>query len=415
MYHHRANGIVARPPRWNTFMLPITVWGLALGQALLITGNILLISVNALVGQRLAPDAQLATLPVALQFIGIMAATLPAAQLMRVMGRKTGFFVGNLIGVTGGVLACVALQRASFGYFCLSTTLLGIAIGVAQQYRFAATEACSPAARANAISLVMGGGVLAAILGPKLAVWSAAIWPQPEFIGAFAVVTALYVANMFLIMTLQLPAPTEEERAGAVRSYRVLMMQPKLVTAIVAAAIGYGVMILVMTATPIAMHSHHHAFPDTASVIQWHVLGMFLPSFFTGRLIARWGEVAIIQTGCLLLALCVVLAQIGVAYWHFWFSLVVLGLGWNFTFIGATSLLTTTYRPAEKAKVQGLNDFLVFGFSAFGSLLAGQMQAWVGWKLLNLSMIPAISLAILAVWYSNRSSRGATDAAGTSP
>ncbi len=386
-------------------MLPLTVWGLALGQALLITGNILLISVNALIGQRLAPHQELATLPVAVQFLGLMAATLPAAQIMRLMGRKFGFLIGNLIGLAGGLLACFAIARENFVLFCISTTLLGIAIGISQQYRFAATEACSPQDRPRAISLVMAGGVLAAILGPNLAVWSNKFWPQPEFLGAFAALVALYGLNLLLIASLPLPQPTLEEQTGASRSYGELFRQPKLFTAIVAGAIGYGVIILVMTATPIAMHHHAHDFRNTASVIQWHVLGMFLPSFFTGRLIARWGEIAIIQMGCALLAACIAIAQISTGYWFFLLALMALGVGWNFTFIGATSLLTTSYRPAEKARVQGMNDFLVFACSAVASLLAGHLQSQLGWNWLNLSMLPAIGIAMLLVWRNGRIER----------
>lgn len=385
-------------------MLPLPVWGLALAQALLITGSILLISVNALIGQRLAPSPLLATLPVAVQFIGLMAATLPAAQIMRRMGRKFGFLLGNAIGIGGGLLACLSLAQQDFALFCVATTLLGVAIGASQQYRFAAIEACAPDARAKAISLVMAGGVVAAVLGPNLAVWSNRLWPEPVFLGAFAAVTGLYCLAFWLIALLRLPKPSAEEQQGHGRSYWDLLQQPKLLTAVVAGAIGYGVMILVMTATPIAMQGHHHDFANTASVIQWHVLGMFVPSFFTGKLIARWGETAIIQSGCLLLALCTLLAQLGFAYWHFWCALVALGIGWNFTFIGATSLLTTAYRPAEKAKVQGMNDFLVFGFSAGGSLLAGQLQTQLGWGLLNLVMLPAIGLAMWLVWRNGRAS-----------
>lgn len=387
-------------------MLPLAVWGLALGQALLITGNILLIAVNALIGQRLAPQQELATLPVAVQFIGLMAATLPAAQIMRLMGRKFGFLLGNLIGIGGGLLACLAIVQANFLLFCLSTTLLGVAIGIGQQYRFAATEACAAQDRSRAISLVMAGGVLAAVLGPNLAVWSNKLLPQPEFLGAFAALVVLYCVNLVLIASLPLPQPTLEEQTGSQRSYRQLFQQPKLTTAIVAGAIGYGVMILVMTATPIAMHHHAHDFRNTASIIQWHVLGMFLPSFFTGRLIARFGEISVIQTGCVLLMACVVVAQIGTDYGFFWISLVTLGVGWNFTFIGATSLLTTSYRPAEKAKVQGANDFLVFACSALASLLAGHLHAHLGWNALNLSMLPAIGIAMLLVWRSGRAAGG---------
>ncbi|WP_198411218.1 MFS transporter [Marinimicrobium alkaliphilum] len=382
--------------------LPVTVWGLALGMALLVTGNILLVSVTALVGVQLAPRPALITLPVALQFIGLMAATLPAAHLMRWLGRKVGFLLGNLVGVTGALVAYFALAAEHFGFFCVGTFLVGAAIGASQQYRFAAIEACVPEARPKAISLVMAGGVLAAILGPNLAVWSGHWWPGREFLGAFGALVGLYVLALFLIASLPLPKPTLEEQQGPSRSYRELLRQPMLVTAIIAGAIGYGVMVLVMTATPVAMHGHHHGFSDTASVIQWHVLGMFLPSFFTGRLIARFGETRIIYSGCVLLALCALVAQWDSGFWYYWFALVTLGVGWNFTFIGATSLLAQTYQPAEKAKVQGLNDFLVFGCAAFGSLMAGHLQSWLGWELLNLWMLPPIAIAIGMLWYANR-------------
>lgn len=391
-------------------MLPITVWGLALGTALLVTGNILLVSVTALIGQQLAPSSTYVTLPVALQFLGVMAATLPAAHLMRWLGRKVGFLLGNVIGVGGAVLAYLALGAEHFPLFCAGTFLLGVSIGVSQQYRFAAIEACVPAARPRAISLVMAGGVVAAVLGPYLAVWSGQFAPEREFLGAFAVLIGLYLFTLVLIFCLPLPKPGSAEQQGPARSYRALLRQPVLFTAIVAGSIGYGVMVLVMTATPIAMHGHHHSFGDTASVIQWHVLGMFLPSFFTGRLIVRFGETRIIQCGCVLLALCCLVAQWGSAYWYYWFSLVTLGMGWNFTFIGATSLLTLSYRPAEKAKVQGINDFLVFGCAAFGSLLAGQLQSWLGWEALNLWMLPAIGVAMLLVWYANLRSQPEVEA-----
>ena len=382
-------------------MLPTTVWGLALGQALLITGNILLVSVTALIGQRIAPDLSLATLPVALQFLGLMSATLPAAHLMRWFGRKIGFLVGNLIGVGGAILAAAALANAHFTLFCISTFLLGLAIGVGQQYRFAAIEHCAPGLHPKAIGLVMGGGVLAAVLGPNLAIWAEHL-SAVDYLGAFYVLIGLYLLTTLLIAVLPLRPADIEEQQGEARAYRVLLRQPALVAAVTAGAIGYGVMVLVMTATPLAMASCGFAFGSTASIIQWHVLGMFLPSFFTGRLIARFGDMKIIQTGCLLLILCVLLNQLGVTYWHFWLALVALGVGWNFAFIGATTLLTHTYYPAEKAKVQGMNDFLVFGFSMLGALLSGHLQAALGWELLNLLMLPAIILAMGLVWISAR-------------
>lgn len=392
-------------------MLPITVWGLALGQALLITGNILLVSVTALIGQRIAPDLALATLPVALQFLGLMSATLPAAHLMRWFGRKVGFLTGNLIGVGGAVLAAVALAGASFPLFCLSTFLLGMAIGVGQQYRFAAIEHCAPTQHPRAIGLVMGGGILAAVLGPNLAVWAEHL-ASIDYLGAFFVLIGLYLLTTLLILSLPLRPADVSEQQGDGRSYAELLRQPALVAAVTAGAIGYGVMVLVMTATPLAMESCGFAFDSTASIIQWHVLGMFLPSFFTGKLIARVGDTRVIQAGCLLLIACVLLNQLGVTYWHFWLALVALGVGWNFAFIGATTLLTHTYYPSEKAKVQGMNDFLVFGFSALGALLSGHLQAALGWELLNLLMLPAIVIAMGLVWISarRRTLAGATEA-----
>ena len=382
-------------------MLPITVWGLALGQALLITGNILLVAVTALIGQRIAPDLGLATLPVALQFLGLMSATLPAAHLMRWWGRKIGFLIGNLIGVGGAVLASLALAQAHFTLFCLSTFLLGMAIGVGQQYRFAAIEHCSPVQQPRAIGLVMGGGILAAVLGPNLAIWAEHL-SSVDYLGAFYVLIGLYLLTTLLILLLPLRPADISEQQGHARSYVELLRQPALVAAVTAGAIGYGVMVLVMTATPLAMASCGFAFGSTASIIQWHVLAMFLPSFVTGRLIARFGDIKVIQSGCLLLMLCVLLNQLGVSYWHFWLALVALGVGWNFAFIGATTLLTHTYYPAEKAKVQGMNDFLVFGFSTLGALLSGQLQALLGWELLNLLMLPAVLMAMGLVWISAR-------------
>ena len=388
--------------------LPITVWGLALGQALLVSGNILLVSVTALIGQQIAPSLSLMTLPVALQFLGLMGVTLPAAHLMRWLGRKVGFLIGNIIGVGGACLAYFALAAGDFTLFCVSTFLLGMAIGVGQQYRFAAIEGCPPALHPRAISLVMAGGVIAAILGPNLAIWGERLFPATQYLGAFAVLIGLYLLTTVLIAFIPLKKPTRAELQGEARPYTELFRQPQLVAAITAGVIGYAVMVLIMTATPLAMQGCGFGFSSTATVIQWHVLGMFAPSFITGRLITQFSETKIIQTGCILLIACVLLNQLGTTYWHFWTALVLLGVGWNFTFIGATSLLTHTYRPAEKAKVQGMNDFLIFGSSAVASLLAGYWQSLFGWQMLNLMMLPAIGIAMLLVaWSQHRHSRNA--------
>ncbi|MFT2111015.1 MFS transporter [Marinomonas sp. 2405UD68-3] len=383
-------------------MLGITVWGLAVGQALLITGNILLVSVTALIGHKLAPDLSLATLPIATQFLGLMGITLPAAFMMKAVGRKAGFFIGNMIGIVGATLAFYALQNAHFTLFCIATLLLGMSIGVGQQYRFAAIENAPSDKTPQAISLVMGAGIIAAVLGPNMAIWAEFTFPDTQYLGAFAALLVLYVLTTLLILALPLKQPTVEEQSGIPRSYSTLLKQPELIAAITSGVIGYGVMTLVMTATPLAMHGHGFRFDSTATVIQWHVLGMFAPSFFTGKLIQKFGTTSIIQSGCLLLILCVVLTQLGRSYWHFWIALLFLGIGWNFTFIGATTLLTKTYQPADKAKVQGLNDFMVFTGATIGSVLAGYWQNIYGWEILNLLMIPFIVVAMISVWMSTR-------------
>jgi len=385
-------------------MLGISVWGLTLGQALLITGNILLVSVTALIGYKISPSFNLATLPVALQFLGLMGVTLPAALLVRQLGRKIVFLLGNLVGIFGAGLACYALSQNDFWLFSLSTFLLGIAIGVGQQYRFAALENCPPNKGPQAISLIMGGGVLAAVLGPNLAIWAEYFISGTQYLGAFAALLVLYIITTILVAVLPLKKASVEEQTGTPRSYAVLLRQPTLIAAITSGVIGYAVMVLIMTATPLAMQNCGFGFGSTASVIQWHVLGMFAPSFITGRLIAKYGTSNIIQIGCVLLIACVLLNQFGITYWHFWTALVFLGVGWNFTFIAATNLLTKTYQPADKAKIQGLNDFLVFGSAAIASMLAGYWQSLFGWEILNMLMLPVILIAMLTVFFSTRKS-----------
>ena len=378
--------------------LPLTVWGLTLGQALLTTGNILLVSVSALIGLQIAPSAAWTTFPVAMQFLGLMLVVLPAAHLMQRFGRKVVFMVGNTFGVAGAALAYMALLQQSFVFFSVATFLLGMAIGVSQQYRFAAVEHTEPAQRANAVSLVMGGGVLAAVLGPNLAIWVKSDVPNQQYLNAFVALLVLYVIAFILVLCLPLKKNKASDSTGVTRSYAELFKQPLLVAAVVSGTIGYAVMVLLMTATPLAMMSHGFHFEHSAHVIQWHVLGMFVPSFITGTLITRFGEKTIMLLGCVLLLLCQVVAQLGIEYMHFTVALVVLGIGWNFTFIGATTLLTQTHTPAEKAKVQGINDFLIFSFAAMASLFSGYWQNLLGWQTLNLIMMPCVVLAVVLIY-----------------
>ena len=378
--------------------MPYTVWGLALAQALLTTGNILLVAVSALIGKQLASHPALVTAPVASQFLGLILATLPAAFLMQKLGRKKVFVIGNVFGIIGALVAIQALLSASLLLFTLGIFLTGIAIGIAQQYRFAALDECRAESHAKAISVVMSGGVLAAFIGPNLAIWSQNWFSQNVYVGAFVGLAVLYVLALLLIVCLPLKQQTKSNQAAQnVRSYGELFQQPLFVAAITSGAIGYGVMVFLMTATPLAMHHHDYAFPDIAVVIQWHVLGMFVPSFFTGHLIKKHGLKPIIMLGCTLLIISAIINLFGQSYVHFFTSLVLLGIGWNFTFIGATQLVSLTYRAEEKGKVQGMNDFLVFTTAAIASLFAGQTVETIGWMWVNLISLPLIVVAMLLI------------------
>lgn len=379
--------------------MPYTVWGLALAQALLTTGNILLVAVSALIGQQLASHPALVTAPVAAQFLGLIAATLPAALLVQKWGRKTVFAIGNVFGIVGALVAIQALLWSSLLVFTLGIFLTGIAIGIAQQYRFAALDECAPSQNAKAIGIVMSGGVLAALLGPNLAIWSQHWLPQNAFIGAFIGLLVLYVLALVLTVLLPLKTPTKaiSDANNPPRSYAELFHQPLFVAAIASGAIGYGVMVFLMTATPLTMHHHDYAFPDIAIVIQWHVLGMFVPSFFTGHLIKRFGVKPVVLSGCVLLLISAGINLLGQSYPHFFTSLILLGIGWNFTFIGATQLVTLAYRPSEKAKVQGMNDLLVFTTAAIASLFAGQTVETIGWLWVNLISLPLVLLVMLLI------------------
>lgn len=375
--------------------MPITVWGLAIAQALLTTGNILLVAVSALIGKQLASHPALITVPVALQFLGMILATLPAAHLMQKMGRKVGFILGNCIGLFGTWVALQGLEASSLMHFATGTFLIGMAIGTAQQYRFAALDVCSVEQRPRAISMVMAGGILAAVLGPNLAIWSRQWFDGNPFVGAFYGLFMIYILALILIASLPLAVPIKNVAKQATRSYRELFKQPLLIAAIASGAIGYAVMVLLMTATPIAMQGDEFPFSNIAWVIQWHVLGMYAPSFFTGSLIRRFSSRTVILWGCMILALCVLVNLLGNSFWHYLMGLLLLGVGWNFTFIGATHLLTYTYEPAEQGKVQGINEFMVFTAAALGSLLAGVGVDKLGWVWLNLASLPPI---IIVAW-----------------
>ncbi|AMG29434.1 MFS transporter [Grimontia hollisae] len=366
------------------------VWLLALCQALLMSGNIVLISVNGLIGQQLSPSDTWVTLPVSTQFVGLMMATIPASLIMAKIGRKNGFRLGNIIGILGALLCVYALNQGAFWLFCFSTLLLGVGIGFGTLYRFAAIEVSEPEVRDKAISLSMAGGVLAATLGPNLAIASQHWLPGTHFSGAFVGIAALYIISLLVLHFIALP-PAVASRDQSVQSpVGQILKAPGYLVAVIAAVVAYAVMNLLMTVTPIAMHKHGFHFEQAALVIEWHVLGMFIPSFFTGTIIGKIGARMTILLGSLFFVGCILVNLNGVSEWHFRAALVMLGVGWNFMFIGATSQLTQTYLPQDKARAQAMNEFAVFGSVTVTALAAGFLEASLGWQTLNLIVLPFV-------------------------
>jgi MFS family permease len=376
---------------------------LAICQALLMTSGSLLVTTSALVGVGLAEHKALATLPIGLQFLATMLSTMPASLLMRRIGRRAGFAAGALIGLTGAGVCTAGIVAESLAVFGAGCFLIGIFNGVGQYYRFAAAEVADPGFRPRAISLVLAGGVVAAFTGPNLARLSREWVAAAEFAGSYASLVVLYLATLLLVSTLRIPPPGAEERGGHGRALSAIASDARFPVAVLGAMIAYGVMNVLMTATPLAMLDSGHAFSDTALAIQWHVLGMFAPAFFTGHLINRFGVLRVMMAGAVLLAGCVAVNLSGTAVTHFWVALALLGLGWNFLFVGSTTLLTEVYRPAEKAKVQGLNDLLVFATVACTATTSGTLHHALGWEPMNIGALPFVLVALVATtWLATR-------------
>lgn len=378
-----------------TAKIGINVFRLAASQALMLSAIVMSMAVAGILGAQLAPDVGLATLPIAAMVVGVAVASLPAGLLMRRIGRRAGFLFGATVGVGASLLAAYALQAQSFALFVLGHFLLGAYQGFANYYRFAAVEASDPAHASRAISLVVAGGIVAAFLGPQIGQWGRDWLPAHLFVGSYLVQAALSVAALFLLFGLRLPAVAPVQ-TGAARPLGEIVRQPALLMSIFGSSVGYSAMIMAMTATPLAMLGCGLPGTSVTPVIQWHVVGMFAPSFFTGDLVKRFGAPRIMQIGFVLLLAHVAVAVSGLEFLHFLSALILLGLGWNFAFIGGTALLTQSYRPAEQLRVQMVNEFVVFGLVAVASLSAGWLYARFGWVLLNLSMVPLLVVALLA-------------------
>lgn len=368
-----------------------------------INGSVAPISftVGALAGYYLlGDDKSLATVPVTGFTIGIALGAIPAAALMRRVGRRLGFVLGSVVAICAGIMGIVAIFASSFWSFVASMTIAGTSAAFVQQYRFAAADSGGPEMRARAISWVLAGGVASAVIGPQAVIHTQGLFGPIPFAGAFLAMTMLAALGLVVLLFLRGEArevPAQVSGGCGGRSLAEIARQPRFIVAVVCGMGSYGLMSLMMTAAPLAMVSCGLGEDNAALGIQWHVLAMFGPSFVTGRLIARFGKERIIVVGMALLAAGAVVALLGIALLNFWVAMVLLGVGWNFGFIGSTAMLTDTYRPEERGKVQGVNDFLIFGAVAVASFSSGQLLANVGWDWLNLFFFPVIAICLGAL------------------
>jgi MFS family permease len=373
---------------------------LGTAQALFQTSSSMVMTIGALAGAQIAASPGLSTAPIASMFLGTVLMIMPASMWMARTGRRNGFMVGSVIGAMGGVLAAWGIHSRSLLVLALGTLLIGVYQAFAQFYRFAASEVATTDYRPRAIALVLAGGVVAAVLGPGMGVVGADLL-APKYMGSFLLLAGCCVLSAALLTRSKNPEAQAVE--GKKRPLREIVKQPNYLVALFGAATGSGVMVLAMTATPLAMAHHDHGLSASSMVIQAHLLGMFVPSFFTGSLLERFGVARVMQVGVLLMSAHVALSVSGTGVYSFAGALVLLGVGWNFLYVGGTTLLTRTYLPAERAMAQAINDLTIYIVGLVSSLGAGALLEFVGWQHMNLLLLPWLALALIAVFWLRRS------------
>lgn len=383
----------ADPSRRNAFILS----GMqALGGA----NPALVVALSSLVGQKMASSPDLATLPVGIFNLGLAVGILPAAYLMRRLGRQGGYIIGALLGIGAGLLAAAGIYSLSFVMFCVGTLLAGLYASYVQSYRFAAADDASDTFRPKAISWVMAGGLLGAIIATQTIIHTQDIWPEHPFAAAFLAQAALAALVLPFAFGLRLAPGTrnqQEKIPYTGRPLREIASNSYFIIAVVAGVASYVLMNFLMTASPLAMVMHGHSLKESTLGIQWHILAMFGPSFFTGNLIKRFDKIPVTFAGVLLLGLASIVALLGMTVPHFWVSLILLGLGWNFGFIGATNMVVDCYRPEERGRVQALNDFIIFTCVALSSFTSGRVLAVYGWYGVNTWTLPISAVVMLAL------------------
>ncbi|PTE12187.1 MFS transporter [Mesorhizobium helmanticense] len=378
-----------------------TAFILAASQAIIGSAAPIAISLGALAGHHLLDaDKSLATAPVTGFNVGVALGSLPAAAIIRWLGQRNGFMTGTIVTALGGLIATLALFNPSFWLFAFGLLVIGVGGAFVQQFRFAAADNAPPEFKARAISFVLAGGIVTAILGPQIVIFTRESFAPVMFAGSFASILMLAAVGAVILSFLRIPARAVgkvEIADGDARPLAEIVTRPRFVAALFCAVGSYALMSFVMTGAPLAMVGCGLTTDDATLGISWHVMAMFAPSFFTGSLIHRFGAERIVAIGLVLLIGCAVVALSGLALWQFWTALILLGLGWNFAFIGATAMVADSYRPSEKGKVQGFHDFVLFGSVAFASLMSGAVyNAW-GWEMLNWIIFPITMLCFVAL------------------
>ncbi|MCB1379614.1 MAG: MFS transporter [Alphaproteobacteria bacterium] len=369
---------------------------LALAQALYGAVTTAVVVTAGLVGSQLAPSPSLATLPMSMMIVGTALSTFPISIMMRRVGRRAGFITFALAGAIGGVIGLTGIMLQNFGLFLFGSFAIGLYQASASYYRFAAADLASPAFRPKAISWVMTGGIVSALIGTMMVMATVDLLAPVTFAGTWMTMTAISLAAALLLIMVDIPKPVATA-IGTGRPLVEIATQPRYVVAAGTAMLAYGIMVLVMTATPVAMLGCGFSVQDSSWVIQWHALAMFVPSFFTGNLISRFGAERVAAAGMALLIGAAVSGLAGIRFENFALGLILLGLGWNFGFIGGTTLLTATYEAAERNKAQGLNDLLVFGTTALASLGAGTLLAYFGWNAVNYAVFPMVAIGLVLI------------------
>lgn len=369
---------------------------LAAAQALTGANSAVIFATGSIVGATLAPDMSLATVPLSMYVLGLAAGTLPTGAISRAYGRRAAFVIGTGCGVLTGLIGAYAILHGSFWLFCAATFIGGLYAAVSQSYRFAAADGASATFRAKAVSWVMAGGLFAGVLGPQLVQWTMDVWPPYLFAFSYVMQAAVALVAMAIVAGVDAPKPAASDFHGG-RPLWQIVRRPRFIAAALCGIIAYPMMNLVMTSAPLAMKICGLSISDSNFGIQWHIVAMYAPSFVTGTLITRFGAPVVVALGLTLEAVAATIGLTGITAMHFWATLIVLGAGWNFGFIGASALVLETHSAQERNKVQAFNDFLVFGTMAVGSFSSGQLLANYGWSVVNMVVYPPVLLGLIVL------------------